>query len=343
MMQFKKFLLAFLFFLIISGLLISHIHLFIGDFLTNQTEMEADYLENLRNSTEFGCKTVLARNPELLLIGNSGSYATWDMHQLENMTGLKVGGCMMGGATVETYELIVDLTTHLPNPPKFIIIGASIYAFLKPESYSVQLNDQKGILRRSRFPYQFLIDIAWKKFLHDRAFPVLASDQERLVAIHRIPMEANANFVDKIISDYLLSDIDKAKKLNSAQRFDDFGIANISNICSKIKSMNTRLLVINIPTSPQAEKAYTDDLWTYYTAALRGFDQCADKIIPFRSPFYGLKNYHYVNRMLDVYPYDKWKNGESYDLLYDIDHPNFYGAEVFTKKALNLLFGDDIN
>ena len=47
--------------------------------------------------------------------------------------------------------------------------------------------------------------------------------------------------------------------------------------------------------------------------------------------------------MLDAYPYDEWKNGESYNLLYDLDHPNFYGAEKFTKIALNLLFGDDVN
>ena len=144
-------------------------------------------------------------------------------------------------------------------------------------------------------------------------------------------------------ADHPLPDIDNAKRLNSAQRFDDLGATNIEKICSKIKSMNASLLVINVPTSPEAEKVYTDNLWAYYTAALGGFDQCAGKTITFRSSYYGLKNYHYVNRMLDAYPYDEWKNGESYNLLYDLDHPNFYGAEKFTKIALNLLFGDDVN
>jgi len=340
MPNFRKFLVIFFVLSLLLGVIASQIHFFIGGYVANQSITEGDYLESLRNNTEFGCMTVLAREPELLLVGNSGSYATWDMRQLERLTGLKVGGCMMGGATIETFELILDLAKYAYQPPKHIIIGSSIYTFLKPESYSEQLSLQKNLLRKAQFPYKYLIDMAQKKVRHVYSYPLSLKEQESAKLFHENKLKVSDAFIESTILSRHIPDINNAKKLNAAERFDDFGSGSVTNICAKIKSMGAKLWVINIPTSPEAEAVYTNDLWAYYQTALHGFDQCAVKTIPFRSSHYGLKNRDYVNRMLDKNPYDQWKSGESFELYYDVDHPNPFGAAKFTKLAVPLLFGD---
>src|SRR5205085_1315435 len=87
--------------------------------INSDKSQEQNYLESLRESSEFGCKTLLAREPEILLIGNSGSYAAWDPRLLEERTGLRVGGCMMGNVSAETLIPILDLVRGLERPPKY--------------------------------------------------------------------------------------------------------------------------------------------------------------------------------------------------------------------------------
>jgi hypothetical protein len=341
MHQYRRFLLTFLFAFGIPVLIVSQVYPLIGDSLANRVANEGDYLESLRNNTEFGCLTVLSREPELLLIGNSGSYASWDMRQLESKTGLRVGGCMMGGATIETLELILDLISHLRHPPKHVILGSSIYTFLKPIAHVSQLTTQRNLLREARFPYEFWLKSFFKQLLHVRTYPFLLSEQEKAIKIHRAPLEASEDIIEKLIRSHPPASLETVSRLNSAQRLDDRGAATVARICSKTEKIGAMLWVINIPTSPKAESIYTDDLWNYYQAALNRFDLCAKKVIRLRAADYGLTNRHYVNRMLDKYPYEDWLSGKSDDLHFDVDHPNPLGAERFTQSAICLIFGDE--
>lgn len=343
MPQYRRFLLTFLFAFGLPVLIVSQVYPLVGDFVAKRVATEGDYLESLRNNTEFGCLTVLAREPELFLIGNSGSYASWDMRQLESKTGLRVGGCMMGGATIETFELILDLASHLQHPPKHVILGSSIYTFLKSKTDVSQLSSQRNLAREARFSYEFWLKTFFKQLLHIRAYPFLLDEQERAVATHRTPLEASDDIIETLLREHPPPTLDAASRLNSAQRMDDLGSPAVARICSKTGEIGATLWVIHIPTSPKAESIYSNDLWSYYQAALNRFDGCAQKVIRFRAADYGLANRHYVNRMLDLYPYDDWRNGKSTNLHFDMDHPNPLGAELFTRSAICLIFGNETN
>jgi hypothetical protein len=339
MYQYRRFLLTFIFAFGIPVLFVSQIYKMIGESLANRASTQGDYLESLRNNTEFGCLTVLSREPELLLIGNSGSYASWDMRQLQSKTGLRVGGCMMGGATIETLELILDLASHLRNPPKHVIVGSNVYLFLKSKAAVSQLSKQKNLLIEARFSYEFWLKHFFRQLLDLRSYPTLSVEQDKAIEIHRIPLEANDDIIETLIVSTPLPSIDAVIALNNAKRLEDFGASNVKLVCAKTQKIGAKLWVINIPTSPKAESIYSDDLWNYYLKALNGFDECAEKVIRLRAYDYGLANRHFVNRWLKYYPYNDWRIGKSNELYFDADHPNPFGAERFTKLAICLIFG----
>jgi hypothetical protein len=343
MFTYRKFLLTFFIIFLPIVLALSQIQLFIGDYVFTQIDAEGDYLESLKNNTEFGCSTLLVREPELLLIGNSGSYTYWDMRQLQSMTGLKVGGCMIGGASIETIELILGLVERLDRPPKHIILGASIHSFLKPKNYVLAMDNQKQFILNAHFPYQFLLKMAWKKLRAENNYPFLMRDIDRAIMIHRNLLVASEEAIEKLIKTQKNSILNTAIKMNTLEHFDNFSKYYVDRICSKIKSINTKLWVINIPTSPMIEAVYENDLLQYYKTSLSNFDECAEKIITFDSSYYGLKNLYYVNRFLNKYPYENWRSGHDIDPLIDVDHPNPFGAEKFTTSAVQLLFGDGKN
>ena len=341
MHQYRRFILIFIFAFGIPVLFVLQIYTLIGASLANRISTEGDYLESLRNNTEFGCLTVLSREPELLLIGNSGSYASWDMRQLQSKTGLRVGGCMMGGATIETLELILDLASHLRQPPKHVVIGSNIYLFLKSKAAVRQLSKQKNLLIEARFSYEFWLKFLFKQLLNLRSYPVLSVEQDKAIEIHRIPLETNDDIIEKLLVSTPPPSIDAVIPLNSAKRLGDFGAATVKHVCSKTLKIGAKLWVINIPTSPKAESIYSEDLWNYYLEALNGFDKCAEKVVRLRAHDYGLVNRHFVNRLLNYYPYNDWRIGNSSELYFDADHPNPFGAERFTKSAICLLFGNN--
>lgn len=304
---------------------------------------EADYLESMRNQTRFGCVTMMAREPEILLIGNSASYAAWDMRRLQKLTGLRVGGCMMGGATEEVMAQIAKMALDLKKPPKYIILGASPYMFLRSENYMQQLENIKNLLDEAHWPYAFWLNVFRNKQLLMKNYVFLAKDQDEKVRYHEPQLEAREDFIESYIHHHVPPDIEQVKKAQTAPRIPDFGKRSASKVCSSVEKMGAKFFVINIPASPLAEELYSEDLANYYTKALSQYAPCAEKIINFKANYYGWENKHFVNRLMGNVKYDEWKFDEQVQFDFDPDHVNPIGARLFTEKAVCLIFGGGAN
>jgi len=339
--KFKRFLLIFFCLLGIPVVVVWQAYPYVGRRILSRPVAEADYLESLRNNSKIGCATLLARQPEILLIGNSGSYTMWDARRLQRITGMRVGGCMLGGASGETLLHIMELVRELKTPPKQIILGTNIYMFVDSENRTLQNQMHVALLDEARAPYTFWTEAYLKEMLHKQLFPASAKAQDEAITLHAPRLDACEATIDREIRRHLPKSIEAVKKAQGARRLPDFGKNVADEVCRSVKELGSRLWVVNIPVGPLAESYYTDEVRKYYQMVLDQFGSCAERVVNLKAEEYGLKDKHYVNRYLENVDYDKWRDGNAEKLEYDPDHANPIGAALFTDRAARFLTGGD--
>lgn len=298
---------------------------------------EYDYLTALRNG-DLGCRTVFARRPDVLVIGDSHAYAGWDFLTLQQMLGKRVGACAMGGAYIDSLPDLVSKI--LPLKPEHIIISVSPRMFWDSKTRVQQAttnDDMIAGLNKGLGGVRELFDLENFDGRHGEDIqrrnahePAISSLDEKKV--HRA-LNVSVN------QDSLSAWHERLKQVN--HRAADGGEA-IRQLCSLAQRNGLSYSVVYMPESPFLEGLYAPWLWNAFVDGMQGFNVCAEHVVVQRSLDYGLGNRHFVNRYLDdSVSYEPFVNGTevSDQKAFDADHMNPFGATLFTRKIVSLIQG----
>ncbi|NBW64806.1 hypothetical protein EBR44_03435 [bacterium] len=307
---------------------------------------EADYLANLRESSTFGCSTLVRRRPDLLFVGDSHSYTAWDYQRIAAAyPSARIGACTMGGAYVETVASMVALLEDKQIHPTLIVYGTSPRQFAefadKPEALALQ---RATIASHYTFR-DFVGDLLRHMKTGHRTTQVHTSAAQDRLAFLRT--DSALATVDPVDADRYVQQFHNDSFERWSVRLADWhASANtadaIARICAFTEQRHVRLLIVRIPESPTLEAMYPDSVTKHYVAALQQFRRCAT-VVDAPGSAWPLDSRHFMNRTLDsAYSYANMRAGTrlTFDVKarpnyeYDLDHLNVVGAARFTDLVL---------
>ena len=119
-----------------------------------------DYLANLRERTEFGCRTFLDRRPDILLLGDSHTYSAYDFNALRIAWRTdSISTCALGGFYAESFFIIADYMRRNGYFPKLLVLNTSPREFVDGRDKAAALSVHKGYLESPYTPREFLQDL----------------------------------------------------------------------------------------------------------------------------------------------------------------------------------------
>ena len=307
-----------------------------------------DYLANLREKTEFGCRSFIQKRPDVLLIGDSHTYSAYDFNSLSVEIGTRsVSACALGGFYIESFFIIADYMSRQHYFPKVVVLNTSPREF-------VDGRDKKAAL-------------STHKFYLDAPYTVRDFVQDLITGtLGRASIEIDQNYGGQLqdISDHrdriaAINPVAASRYIAQNQNRSFVAwtawTANVkftrdipqmaADICAIIKSKGAHLLVVDIPESPTLrETIYPPEFLDRYHGLLSYFS-CAELIVTKPASYYGIDDRYFLNRLMRKdFSYDKIALGEKLpidsvgrDVDYDLDHMNLVGASRFTPKIAAIL------
>lgn len=296
---------------------------------------EQDYLSALRDP-DLGCRTLYARRPEVILLGDSHTYAGWDFNVLQKELGKHVGGCMIGGAYISTlHDLLVKITDLKPQR---IIIGLSPRMFWDSETRIAQIENSKEMISK--------LDGGLEE-IRDLFKPAQFKDSQ---SVAQTKLQKHASIInsldERLLSKALDASPDQVSLARWKERFGvlrtryEEGVEVIKQICALVNRNKLSLSVVYMPESAYLESQYSSDLWNAFEDSVQAFEYCAEYVIVRKSGYYGLGNRHFVNRYLkESMSYDSFIKGVHVANVeaFDMDHMNPIGASIFTRRIAALI------
>lgn len=297
---------------------------------------ESSYLASMR-APEMGCRTVWMRKPELLILGDSHSYAAWDFSALEHSTRLRVGSCALGGLYLESLPALMDTVFRPGVRPSVIVLGLSPRMFWESPTKAEQISFHTllfGKLSSQPAPYLLSRLLGYPLPFEDEAeratkeSPRIEQLDEAAIAARLAASESN------------LPTLVAWRERLARPTYSGAAGRIAPLICERVRAFGARLWLIHIPESPYLETKYPAGVLEKYRKEVNEFNSCASRVALNNAIDYGLGNRHYVNRELDpTLDLSAWdRQGPMTDSRYfDADHMNPIGARVFTMSLLKKL------
>lgn len=315
-----------------------------------------DYLVSLRENSEMGCFTYRFRQPDVLFIGDSHSYADWDFVELEQaFQPLKVSVCAMGGLYVESAaEILSTLKPNASGWPKAVIYGVSARQFIDGKSKSDQLAEHHrtlfsgtgwGKVLAGKTDLEHGFDTL-KTALRGGRLPEWGSwdSQQKRIEFH-LPQISGLKEPELT---QLIAEVNNRSRsawvefLANAKITDD-AVEHVRHFCEIAEKRQIRLFLVDLPESPALESLYSSDLRAKYFEIRHELGKCGKWVSPRINEPSFKGNRFFVNRAMSMdYPYRRLsdalsikKETESFrNELYDLDHMNLIGAHVFTQAMI---------
>lgn len=305
----------------------------------------ADYLASLRDRTLVGCLLMKETRPDILVLGDSHSYADIDYEELERRVApTRVGHCAVGAAFLETFDQWLTYFESSGYRPKQIVFGSSVRMFMNSPTKATRRAITNNILFDNSYKSRELARWISERAQGRPAFGTSAALKQAWLTQNAPKIAAlSPQVIDATLHasrvQYLLS-----WKGVGKGAFSPGSRELIDKICVRLVKMGIKLSVVHLPISPYGWSAYTDKQKAEYADILGYFSRCASPIIIPKSEEIGIDSRSFVNRpMLDDYDYGIWDGkphefGEKAHYVFDVDHMNPVGAQIFTKWLADRLF-----
>ena len=301
-----------------------------------------DYLANLRESTEFGCRTFLDRRADILFVGDSHSYAGFDFDSMATRLGTdSISACVLGGFYLESFPLIVEAMRRRDYFPKVIVLGASPRQFVEGRDKADALAVHKFYLEHRYTLRDFVQDVAEGRL--GRATVALDKSYAGQIASLADLQEHLTGLTEADAVRYIELNPNKAYRdwmaWTAFAKFTPDVSTKIDAMCRLVAANHALLYVVDIPESPfLRSRIYSDAVRQGYASVLARFAGCATTVISEPADYYGLTDRDFFDRSLNEnFDVTRIERGEKLppgapeaDTDYDLDHMNLIGAERFT-------------
>ena len=114
---------------IISALSTTMLNKFFPIIFQNKIEKQ-NYYNSLYGNSDIGCSTLEYINPEILFIGDSTGYHSWDFDLFEKKTQRRIGTCFLQGFSILSNEQLFNFLNDKDIKPKYLILSNSYRIFL---------------------------------------------------------------------------------------------------------------------------------------------------------------------------------------------------------------------
>jgi hypothetical protein len=298
---------------------------------------EGDYLESLRENSKFGCLTLLQREPDIVVVGDSHAYSAFDFSVLSDGLSRRVGACVMGGLDFEGASSALALAAA--SGARDVVLGLSPRMFWRVPATPGQQRQHELVFEQARFNTLSFWRRVFVAELRGRSpFPRsaevqlrrLKAEEGRLAALEDGAMtQAAGRLASTSIGKW-------RRRIGEAQLAEPKAAAE--RLCDAAKQHRLRILVLPLPESPVLESLYPAGINEHYRDVLSALQRCGIRVLHEAVSEAPRANQDYANRELDPdYPYAAWYAPEEQaapvDLM-DLDHMNGVGARRFTEWAV---------
>ena len=309
---------------------------------------ETDYLLRLRD-THLGCETITYRDPDVVFVGDSHTYAGWDYVSLQRQLPAHiVGSCALAGMFPENIADFSRLVSGAALSTRFVIFGIQPRMFWDVPERADRVSRARRMMvevREARESLPGIVTGQWRQI--DSFVGASATepakirhlqDASAILDSHAVDAGLAANERALYALDFWLGYIRDGRRLASAD-------AIVGEACDAITRSGLRLGVVYIPESRWLNQRYTAEQREEFVRVARLFEQCADWIDLSAFDSFGFENRYFVNRYLvDNYPYAAWHDwslahhwiGENDQerrwQFFDPDHMSAAGAQRFSAQ-----------
>ena len=307
---------------------------------------EPDYLLKLRD-THLGCKTITYRDPQLVFLGDSHSYAGWDYAMLQDaLRPVRIGNCALAGMFPENVADFVSLVTAAGLSTRYIVFGIQPRMFWDVPERPDRIARARQMMIEARAPRENLPAILTGKWRQIDQFVGTAMTEPARIA----RLETDTRALDRGTVDRTLAENERSiyalnfwlGYVNEGGPLSNIG-ALVQRTCDAVRRAGLRLAVVYIPESRWLNERYSPAQRTQFLEVASLFRACADwvDVSPFESA--GWDNRDFINRyLLDDYPYAGWRQpdialawiaerpNERRWHFFDPDHMNASGARMYS-------------
>lgn len=308
---------------------------------------DRDYLYALRD-THLGCKTIAYRDPDVVFLGDSHSYAGWDYPLLQDeLRPAVVGNCALAGMFPENADDFLHVLAAGSLRARYVVFEIQPRMFWDvPERPDRVLRARKqiGEIATTKESLGALLTGKWRQI-----DPFLGAEAVASAKIARLARALDG--IDEATIDRALDDnVETLYALHYWTGFVREGSpfarlpAVVEGVCRSVRAARVHFGVVYVPESRWLNEHYTDEQRSQFRADAALFGACADWVDLSAFDQRGYDNRYFVNRYLvDDYPYNGWNNppaalawiGESPQerrwQLFDPDHMSAVGAHTFSR------------
>jgi hypothetical protein len=309
---------------------------------------EADYLLKLRD-THLGCETIAYRDPEIVFLGDSHSYAGWDYPVLQDrLRPMRVGNCALAGMFPENIADFAALVATAGLSTKYVVFGIQPRMFWDVPERPDRVTRARRMMAEAREPRENLptmITGRWRQI-----DPFIGSAMTEPQKIARLDSEAKSldgATVDRTLAgneqtiyalNFWLGYVNEGGPLHDVP-------ALVQRACDAVRATGLRLAVVYIPESRWLNEHYSAAQRRDFMHNAMLYRQCADWIDMSAFESMGYDNRFFINRYLvDNYPYAGWQRvsiahqwmaenaTERRWQFFDPDHMSAAGAREFSAR-----------
>ena len=334
---------------IISVLLTIFLNVFFT-FIFQNTMEKKNYYNSLYGNSDIGCSTLEYINPEILFIGDSTGYHSWDFNLFEKKTQKRIGTCFLQGFSILSIEQLFNFLNDKDIKPNYIILSNSYRIFLNKkinEGFVKQHENYLQEIRESKYQKELKIisKILRKKELFKTTVPI---DEE----INIFLRDTELSKIDKIISNIILENkgtggYQNYKKLIEAYNNQNFNFKmhrkKLNILCKYIKNNKTKLILTNVPISKTIQKLVWAEKNENDNKIIKYLKKCTNNQIYYDVDLANnyLSNKHFIltnNNKNDYSKFIKYLNNQKninyVSSFFDFTHMNRYGSKIFTEAWL---------
>ncbi len=309
-----------------------------------------NYYDSLYGNSDIGCSTLEYKNPEILFIGDSTGYHSWDFDLFEKKTQKRIGTCFLQGFSILSNEQLFHFLNNKDIKPKYLILSNSYRVFLNKKINIGFVDQHKKYLNEiENSNYQkkvkFILKILRKKKLFKITVPVNEEINKFLEKTELYKINQIVN--DIIIKNKETSGFQNYKKLIRNFNNQDFNFQmhkkHLNFLCKYTNDNNIKLILTNVPISKtiknlskEKKNKNDNDIFNYLKKCTNNqiyFD--ADLANNYLSNKYFILTNNNKNDFLKLKKYINDLDDKNYvSSFFDFSHMNRYGSKIFTEAWL---------
>jgi hypothetical protein len=304
-----------------------------------------DYLVSLRENSTVGCLSFYERKNDILVVGDSHSYAALDFYKLSELTKTtKISSCTMGGLYFDSLVELIEKLPSFQSLPTNIIFGLSLRQFTTGSDRESQLKEHGKLIGSMGTNAQnvFLkikknLEIEIKAFFTHTSLIDGRSRDLNYWGPYLTQLDPKS--VEKVFELLHHAAKDNWQKFMQQLKFLGTNESNIQRFCNVIQKNNINLFLVDLPESPYLQKMYRPEDLQNYSKVIEGLSACSKKVIRMSLQEWGVDGRHFLNRSFNK-KFNFKELSEKLDraslesrvYAFDLDHPNLIGAQIITEK-----------